>query len=132
MKILVDSDFLIANFKSNDSNHKKASKLAKKFHNLGYKYYCSNLVQEESATVISKRIGMAEAKTFYNNLDNFIDRFIYFEEKFEKKAWRLFLQQNKKGTSFIDCSNVILAEEYNLKIASFDKFYDKKFMVLSD
>lgn len=129
-KILVDSDFLIANAKKDDPLHKKAKSLARNLNTKNVKFYCLNLVVQEATTVISKRIGMNAAKIFYSQLGKFIRTFIISDENLERKAWQIFLKQTKKGTSFTDCTNLATLKEYNLdKIASFDTFYPKELLV---
>jgi predicted nucleic acid-binding protein len=132
LKILVDSDFLIANYKIDDSSHSKSKKLAKKLKSEGHRFYCLNIVVQESTTVISKKMGMNDVRKFYSGLENFVDIFIIMDEKLESHTWRLFLKQTKKGSSFVDCANLTTLNEYKLdKIASFDKAYPKKLLASS-
>lgn len=124
MKILVDSDFLVALSRSVDSNHKKALKLLEKIELEKPEVYISNLVKFESATVISHRDGMDAVRKFVLSVDSFCKNQIFVEEKVEEKIWKHFLAENKKKTSFIDCSNVVLVNEYKFdKILAFDEFY---------
>jgi len=125
-KILLDSDFLIALYKPTDSSHQKAKSLASKYFKT-HEFLVLNLVIFESVTVLSYQIGMSEAKKFYLNLQDFIHAVINFDDNLEKKTWGIFLKQEKKGASFIDCANLTLLMEYNLSgILSFDRFYHNK------
>ena len=132
MKLLVDSDFLIALYKSDDSNHKKAVKI---FKSLGknYQFIALNLVFQESTTVISKKMGMDYAREFLAGIARLIVEKISLNQDLEIKTWKYFLQQTKKGTSFIDCANLIASQVYKLDgILSFDEFYGKLNIKRSD
>jgi predicted nucleic acid-binding protein len=41
----------------------------------------------------------------------------------------IFLSHKKDKTSFIDSANLALAQKYNCKIASFDKFYPNNLLL---
>ena len=117
---------MVAIAKKDDSNHKKALVMAEEIKERSYNVYCSNLVVQEATTVISKRIGMNAARIFYDNLGSIVGNFVVVDLAIEKKAWNFFLKQTKKGTSFVDCANVVVYKEYKLnKIAAFDGFYKK-------
>lgn len=132
LKLLVDSDFLIANYRRDDPSFEKATKAAIALNKKGAKLYCLNLVVQESTTVLSKKMGMHDAKKFYTGLNNFIDIFVLLDEKLEKRGWELFLKQTKKGTSFVDCANIAVVEKYKFDgILSFDKFYSPKYLKYS-
>lgn len=124
MKLLLDSDFLIALYKPDDSNHSDSKKIFKKI--ASDELYASNLVFQESTTVISKKMGMNDAKNFFSGITSLIRNKIELDPFLEEESWKLFLKQTKKGTSFIDCANLKTLEEYKLdKIISFDGFYSK-------
>lgn len=123
MKYLVDSDFLISFSNPDDSNHLKSHDIFKKLKE-NTELVALNLVFQESTTVVSKRFGMSMAKNFYEMICKFINTKINIDEEIEKKAWKLFLNQTKKGTSFIDCANQATFEKLKLDgILSFDEFY---------
>jgi hypothetical protein len=47
-------------------------------------------------------------------------------DKLETKAWYIFKQQTKKGTSFIDCANIAIYKHFKMDaIFSFDKIYKR-------
>ena len=125
MNTLIDSDCLIAAFIQNDSNHNKAVDLMLKETERG-SIYSLNLVIQESATVLSHKIGMEAAVLFIKKLQSLNLEIIDLDSSIEKEAWEIFLKQTKKGTSFIDCANLATANKYKLeKILSFDRFYKK-------
>ena len=129
-KIIVDSDVLVAIYKPNDSSHLRAEKLAKKLKKQHGIFFISNLVQQESATVISKHMGMEDARRFSRGVLNFVDTIIALDTQIEKQSWEIFLNQTKKGTSFVDCSNLATAYAYKFDgIFSFDHFYPKDILV---
>ena len=119
MRILADSDFLIAIFRENDALHTQALRLLKKIQKNKAELYISNWVRAEAVTVISFRLGMTEARLFADNLQEGVGALFVDEVTFHQ-SWGLFLSQNKKGSSFVDCSNLILLEKFNFDgIASF-------------
>ncbi len=125
MKLLTDSDFLISLVKLDDANHNKSIQLFKKIEKSDLT--ALNLVMQESTTVMSKRWGMIAAKTFYGKVTRLIQETILLNEEIEHIAWKIFLSQTKKGTSFIDCANMATCEYYKLDgILSFDEVYKDK------
>ncbi|MBL7036702.1 type II toxin-antitoxin system VapC family toxin [Candidatus Microgenomates bacterium] len=129
MKYIVDSDFLIAFTNSEDSNHSKSIKIYKHLKDKA-ELVVLNLVFQESTTVVSKKFGMQMARVFYEKLTKFINTEIKIDEKLEREAWKVFLKQNKKGTSFVDCANLATHKKYKFDgILSFDKFYPKDKLV---
>lgn len=129
MKFLVDSDFLISFSDPDDSNHKKATGIFKNLEK-DRELVALNLVFQESTTVVSKKFGMDKARLFYEGINKLINTEIYLDQDSEARAWRVFLKQTKKGTSFVDCANLAVAEKYKLDgILSFDEFYPKELNV---
>ncbi len=129
MKYLVDSDFLISFSSDADSTHSKSIEIYKNLAK-NSELLSTNLVFQESTTVISKRFGMQKAKVFYEMINKFINTRLVFEENIEKEAWKIFLKQNKKGTSFIDCANLAVCQKYKFDgILSFDEFYPKELRI---
>lgn len=129
-KIVLDSNVLVALYKLDDSTHKKAKEITRRLHDQGDIFMILNLVAQETATVISMKVGQKEAKDFYLKRDRVVDQEIVLDDSLEKLAWNIFLKQNKKGTSFIDCANLAVLERYKLDgILSFDKFYPKKILI---
>lgn len=126
-EIVVDSDILVSLYKPHDSNHIRAIDLVKKLKDSGFVFSILNLAFQESATVISHHMGMEDARKFYAGIFTFVDNFINVVDNLEKRAWEIFLQQTKKGTSFVDCANLAALEYYKLDgILSFDEFYKDK------
>lgn len=129
-KIVLDSNVLVALYKLDDSTHQQAKEITRRLHEQGDTFVVLNLIVQESATVISMKVGQEEAKDFYQKRDRVIDREIALDDALEDQAWKIFLRQLKKGTSFIDCANLAFIEKYKLDgILSFDKFYPKKLLI---
>jgi len=125
MKYLVDSDFLISFSSDEDSTHSKSIEIYKNLKK-NSELLALNLVFQESTTVVSKKFGMQKAKIFYEMINKFVNTRILLDENTEKEAWKIFLKQNKKGTSFIDCANLVVYQKYKLdSILSFDEYYPK-------
>lgn len=129
-KIVLDSNVLVALYKLDDSTYQKAKELTVKLHNQGDTFLVLNLVIQEVATVISMKVGQTEAKEFFEKRGRVIDQEIDLDKDLEKLAWEIFLQQKRKGTSFVDCANIAVIEKYRLDgILTFDEFYPKEMRV---
>ena len=129
-KIVLDSNVLVALYKLDDSTHQKAKEITRRLHDQGDVFMVLNLVVQETATVISMKVGQKEAKDFYLKRDRVIDQEIALDDDLEKLTWNIFMKQTKKGTSFVDCANLVAIEKFSLDgILSFDKFYPKKLLI---
>lgn len=127
MKLLVDSDCLVGAFKEGDPHQKTATKLLKSHGESDDILYVLNTVLQETATVLSHRVGIKAVKLFMQNLPSLHLEIIKLDENLEKNAWEIFLTQTKKGTSFVDCANLSACDLYKLDgILSFDEFYKGK------
>ena len=123
MKILVDTDFLIALIKIDDKNHLKAIDKVQKVKEA--KVFITPFTIPETVTVLSYKVSHIAAKNFLKRARNKFPE-LPLNEEIIASADKIFLSQNKKGTSWIDCLNVALIKYYKLDgILSFDKFYLK-------
>ena len=125
--ILLDTDFIFNFFDENQSNHSKANDLVEKY--VDCQFIISNLVRQELATVLSVRLGYQFWREVEAALSEFEVIDIFLKEDQTQSIWELFNNFKKKNISFIDCSNLYLAQKYNYKIASFDKFYPKEILI---
>jgi predicted nucleic acid-binding protein len=124
MKILLDSDALLGLYLEKDAHHLQATKIFKEFSQKRAKFYVSNLVLQESTTLLSYRYGQKMAQNFLSDFRKSGFATIFIDEVITQATWKLFRKQVKKGTSFIDCSNVVLYRELNFdSLFSFDRFY---------
>lgn len=126
--MLVDTDGWTALYLPNDSLHQKATEIYEHFKSQGKKLVTTNAVIEETITVLSHRSGQPLARQFFAALRRSNMPIIPIDETLREKAFDLFMKQEQKGTSFVDCSNVVVMEYFHIpNIFSFDKFYFKKF-----
>jgi predicted nucleic acid-binding protein len=124
---ILDTDFIFAYFDSKQTTHTKAGIIVEKFGD--QETIISNLVKQELATVISYKVGYKEAKEVIENLNLFEPTEIFFEPQEIEQIWHIFWSYQKKNISFIDCSNLYLAQKYKCKIASFDSFYSQNLLL---
>lgn len=118
---ILDTDFLFAYFFRSQSTHLQAVKIMNKIEN--EELYISNLVLQELATVLSNKEGQQKAKIALANCKLLDCKIIKLTDADEEQVWQMFESIDKNSTSFIDCINFYLAQTFNYKIVSFDKFY---------
>ena len=129
-KALIDANIVVALYRPDDSLHQAAVAVVSRLKESDWKFIFTNLLFQETATVLSMRVGMGVAKKFLKDYRDLIDEIIFVDEEMEKLSWRIFSNQAKKGTSFVDCSNLAVIEKFSLDgIVSFDKFYPKKLLI---
>ncbi len=129
-KILIDSDALFSLYNPNDAHHARCKKILNILLSEDTALLTLNLVIQETATVLSYKIGQDSAKSFVVDIDALALTHIDLDRELEEKAWEIFLAQTKKGTSFIDCANLATLHYYNLSgILTFDQFYPKNLRV---
>lgn len=127
MRTLLDSDALFALYVASDFHHPKAKEIFKKLIEEKADTLITNLVFQETATVLSYRFGQKQAIDFLESFSKAGIGQIFVGEKLTAKAWKIFKDQLKKGTSFIDCANIAVCQENGAdQIMSFDRFYQKK------
>ena len=130
MKILLDSSVIIAIFRKNDPLHQRAIENKEILDN---DCYISNGIVSEVITILgqkTKDIGLV--KLAYNYMK---DNFTIINESdinmYNDNVFSIFEKYNKNKfkLGFIDCSEVVIYEYYNLDyVASFDdefKLFDE-------
>lgn len=127
-EVLVDTDILVAIYKSDDSNHLKAMKLCESLQEKGVEFILSPFTLYEAATVISYKISHIKAINFVKEMKE-IDLSVYElpHEQLEL-AEKWFFRQKGRGISCFDCYNMALLERYKSQldgIFSFDLIYKK-------
>jgi predicted nucleic acid-binding protein len=125
--ILLDSDFVFALQVENDSSHEKALILQELIIEKNYNLFYLNIVKQEVATLISRRITQTQALTTIDLLSNFNE--IFITPEMEGEVWQVFKSFSKKNISFVDCANLYFASKFKFMIASFDTFYPKEFLL---
>lgn len=122
--ILIDTDAIYASAVDADANHFRAVALQKKYSILHF--YISDFVLGEAATLLSRRVGKLAADHFLSESSIQGLTLVYATEKIITQATTLFLGQNTKKTSFVDCVNMATAKNLSLAtIFSFDSVYEK-------
>ena len=122
--ILVDTDFLFAYFVGTDALHDSAVKLFESYRDLDW--YMLVPTFAEFLTTLSNKSSKRDANLAFFAIKELGISLLDTERSFWDKAFDLFLEQNKKHTSVIDCLNLVYFRESTIpfyKIASFDKFY---------
>lgn len=129
MNILFDSDGLFALYVSSDSHHARAKALFQNLWQGQNQFYVSNLVLQETGTVLSHRFAHDIALDFLDRVSQMPVVRVFVNEKIEDMAWSIFREQKKKSTSFVDCSNLAILKHHGFdRIFSFDRFYGAKKM----
>ncbi len=126
--VFVDSDVFVALFFSGDANAERARRLLQKLTDSETNVITSNMVRMETATVLSHRQGMTAANQFLAST-KLMDAINATDELLEESL-QLFSEQQKRGSSVVDCINVSIMRRYGItEIASFDKAYPKQYGV---
>lgn len=126
MKILLDSDALYAFYVEDDASHARAMLKLTQYLKSGEELFLSNLVLQEVTTVFSKRLGQKVALGFLEAINKTKLTHVFVNKELTAKTWAYFKKQMKKGTSFVDCSNVVICRKFGFdKIFSFDRFYQQ-------
>jgi predicted nucleic acid-binding protein len=124
---LVDSDGWIAIFLPDDLLHDQAVSIYKRLEHQKKKLVTTSVVIAEVATVLSHRSGQRLAGEFLAAVERSQMPVIHIDEKLYRSALELFQRQEKKGTSFADCANVVVLEYFEIpSVFSFDRFYFNK------
>lgn len=132
MAILMDSGFFLALCHPKDKDHNDARRLffemAEGQHGL---LFTTPYVISESATLMLVRTenNTALLQDFYDLLygPEKCIRILPWKEDLEQRIWTFFFAINRKAEnrkewlSFVDCSNIILAQEHNIpQIVAYD------------
>jgi predicted nucleic acid-binding protein len=125
--IIIDTDFLFSFYDSSQSTHLQSTTIMDMYGDSDW--YLSNLVLQEIATVISYRLGFEDCQKILNLVVELELKNIFLNELDTDNIWKLFYKYQKKNISFVDCSNLYLAKKLGYKIASFDRFYPKEYLV---
>ncbi len=126
--VLVDSDAFVGWLYENDAHHEKSEQLFNMIKTRRLKLVTTSLVIGETATVLSNRKGQDLARRFFKLVEKYPT--IHITEKIHKETTSYFNTQEARGTSFVDCSNVVTMKMLKIpQIFSFDKAYSKQFGV---
>ena len=122
-KILLDSSFIIAIFRKNDPLHQRAIENREVLQN---ECYVSNGIISEVMTILAQKTkDITLVRLAYNYMK---DNFTIINESdinmYNDNVFAIFEKYNKNKfkLGFIDCSEVVIYEYYNLDyVASFDE-----------
>lgn len=124
--VLIDSDAFVGLLHIPDFHHKQVKKIFAKMEKDKLSFVTTSYVVMEVATVLSHKSGQNIAKRFLSLVDKIPT--IHISRDFCKAGLDIFSQQNKKGNSVVDCTNVAVMRQFEIeKILSFDKVYEKVF-----
>lgn len=122
--VLIDSDAFVGWLYVEDAHHEEVSKTFDLLEHQKLIPATTNLVLMETATVLSHKSGQALAGTFLDLMSGFA--VVNLDETLQEETISLFKLQEAKGTSMVDCSNVVIMRAFEIPfIFSFDKFYAK-------
>lgn len=124
-QVLVDSDAFVGWLYEQDASHKAAIKIFESIKQKKLMPVTTSFVVMETATVLSNRQGQTLALDFLDMVSVYPT--IHIDEKLQQYSIDFFKKEKKRGTSVVDCSNVIVMRQFNIAtIISFDKFYKKQ------
>ncbi len=126
--VICDTDFLISLHVTNESTHQKALELFEKL-SANTSFIISNLTKYELATVLSRKFDHVDAVEILQTINENFDYELWFEKEWQSETFKIYTNQTKKSISFFDCACFFLAQKFNFKIASFDKFYPKELLI---
>jgi predicted nucleic acid-binding protein len=128
LEVLVDSDAWVGIFSGKDAHHKEANRIFDILIKQGIEIFTTTAIEGEAATVLSHKEGYRVANDFIHSLDASQIPIVHIDEQLHNRAMEKFLDTNRRGTSYVDLTNVAVMERYNIeKIFSFDKSYFKDF-----
>ncbi len=126
--ILVDSDAFVGWLYQRDSHHPQADAIFTDIIHQRRPLVTTSYVVTETATVLSHRQGQALARQFLEMAAKF--PVIHINETLHQATLNLFSQQEKKGSSVVDCSNVVVMRQFQIPVIfSFDQVYHKTFQL---
>lgn len=127
-QVLVDSDAFVGRFFDEDAHFERAEALFNKTAKENIMLLTTSAVVGEAATVLSNRCDQKTALAFLEIVEDSLIPVIHIDAVLHNEALTLFKQQAKRGTSYVDCTNVVVARHFDVfQILSFDKAYPKDF-----
>lgn len=129
-EVLVDTDAFVGFVLPDDTHHVEASRLFAQFAAEQRRIVATSWVIAETATVLSHLDGQERARWFLQQVKAIHLPTIHITEDLQSVAEGVFIAQDKKGTSMVDCGNVAVMRQFRIPmILSFDGFYFKKFQL---
>ena len=126
MQILIDADALVALAKSDDIHHARALEISSGLKHRRVDFGISPFAIPEAATVLSYKVSHDAAKKILEAARGSEFAELELTDEVRELADTWFLKLNQKGTSYFDCVNLALLQNYGFDaIFSFDKIYGK-------
>ncbi len=126
--ILVDSDAFVGLFLDHDTHHAECQQQLRQFQADNRVLVTTSFVVSETATVLSHLDGQTMARDFFDTIQSHQFPVIFISETLQTAAEKVFYQQEKKGTSMVDCANVAVMQQFHIPtIWSFDRFYFRRY-----
>ena len=123
---LVDSDAFVALFLPDDALAPTADHLFTEIEKRHQRIATTNWVVAETATVLSNKDTQATAIKFLTMIDEGEITVLRVSEALEREMHQIFRAQKTKKTSMVDCSNVAVAQYYDIpNLLTFDGFYKR-------
>lgn len=118
--MILDSNVWIALYYEEDSQHKKALKLAPSFRHIALTEY----VILETCTILLAKVGKEASEKFLDHVfDNREIVILFSTREFFQETIRVFRGENEKKLSAIDASLLYLSGEH--EVITFDKDLEK-------
>jgi predicted nucleic acid-binding protein len=131
IELLADSDFFIALYRRNGTNHERSLRTLQKIEREGKTLALSVLVYAEITTVLAQRVSKATAHHFMHDVETAGIRLLPLTLDVFEKAQTVFKNQRSKNVSFTDAANIALARAEGFQsIVSFDVDYRKNSLTL--
>jgi predicted nucleic acid-binding protein len=125
--IIVDTDFLISFLFENQSTHQKALNIYEKNKETS-QFIVLDIITFEFATTVSRLYDQKIAIEVVAKVIEMADVVLELDFQDKKKIWEEFNSYGKKGTSYFDCANLVMAKKLDCKIGSFDRVYPKEIL----
>ncbi len=125
-QVLVDSDAFVGWLYAADAHYQAANRIFDEIKQQKLTPITTSFVVMETATVLSHRQGQKLARIFLELADK--TPTIHITQEIQHEGLALFRTQDARGTSVVDCTNVVIMRRFNIpKIFSFDQVYTKTF-----
>lgn len=127
--ILLDTDFIVSLLVPQDSTHSTA---VQRYENIDEEsiFHVLEPVLFEVVTVLSRKLPHRLAVEKVKEIRAQSMHVITLSSHEVDDVWKEFYSYRKKNISFVDSANVVMTQKIGGKIASFDKFYPKKMMLV--
>lgn len=123
-QVLIDSSAFVALFDPDDPLHSDAKNAFDAIKAQRLQPVTSSLVVGEVITILSHRGGQGLARLFLSALDRSEMPIVVVDEAMHGAAINLFVEQNKKDTSYVDCTDYVVMQSLSIPyILSFDEFH---------